>query len=72
MNAKELTGAILIALKKEEDPIGILVEAVIENEFQRYESLLTDVKVELNNEAYDEEWADVLIGRINKVKQYVS
>ncbi len=71
MNAKELTGAILIALKKEEDPIGILVEAVIEKEFLKYETLLTDIKIELENEAYNEEWADVLHGRINKTKQYV-
>jgi hypothetical protein len=71
MNAKEITDAALIALKREDNPAGILIEAVIEKELLVYERLLKDIKVELNNEAYDEEWADVLVDRINRVMQYV-
>ena len=71
MNAKEITDAALVELKREDNPAGILIEAVIEKELLVYERLLKDIKVELNNEAYNEEWADVLIDRINRVIQYV-
>lgn len=71
MTAKEITEATLKALKREDNPAGILVEAVIEKQFMVYEELLNDIKTELNNEAWNEEWGEVLIARINKVKQYV-
>jgi hypothetical protein len=40
--AKYLNDAILKSLGKEGDPMGILIEAVLEKEFNSYEELLRD------------------------------
>lgn len=66
MKANEITEAALKALKREDNPAGILIEAVIEKELLKYETLLKDIKREL----YGEHWAENLIERINNTLQY--
>lgn len=72
MNAKELTKGILEAVNKPNAPVGILIEAVIEQEFTKYEDLLSEIKKVLSS-SYADDYAEIndLVEKIDKVKQYV-
>ena len=72
MNAKQITEAILKSLNKENAPVGILIEAVIEKEFTKYEELLSEIKEHLVAEVADDyTWANTLVRKIDKTKEYV-
>ena len=63
--AEKLTKAILSSMGKENDPIGVLVEAVLEKEFKSYNDLLEDCKNRINSSIWSRTDDNELIVKID-------
>ena len=63
--SKKLTNAILASMGKEDDPIGILIEAVLEKEFKSYDDLLILCKESLEDDTMSNEQASILYMKID-------
>ena len=63
--SEKLTNAILDSMGKKDDPIGVLIEAVLEKEFQSYNDLLKDCKKALNDDRMSIKQEMILVDKIN-------
>lgn len=63
--SEKLTQAILKSMGKEDDPIGVLIEAVLDKEFKSYEDLLVLCKESLEDDMMSVEQESVLYGKID-------
>ena len=64
--AEKLTKAILSSMGKEGDPIGVLVEAVLEKEFKSYDDLLMECKNRIDSCGTSDRFSVELIEKIGK------
>jgi hypothetical protein len=67
--AERLTEAILKSMGKEGDPIGILIEAVLEKEFKSYDDLLRAFKTSILNPQSNEVQRQLIIRIDEKLKE---
>ncbi len=69
MDAKELTRAILQAVRKPEHPAGVLIESVLEKELGKYENLLDEIK-EVLEPSYSDDYAEInqLVRKIEEIR----
>jgi len=65
--SQELTDAILKSLKCEENPMGILIEAVLNKEFEKYENVLEDCKEFIEADITTNNQREKLISKINRI-----
>jgi hypothetical protein len=64
--SEKLTQAILKSMGKEDDPIGVLIEAVLEKEFKSYDDLLVDCRNRVNALTHTSKGDADLITKINR------